>query len=296
MDVSVVTWKPQNEDGFFLLALSPQVRLDPRRTIPKDVLFVLDRSGRISGTKIRQARDALTFCLDRLEPSDRFAVVTFSSDKEPWWKELRPTTPETVREARVRTATIEAAGGTAIHDALLAALPLLKGSHRLAIVVFLTDGQSTVGTSDPDEILQAVRRANPGGVRLYVVGVGHDVHTYLLDRLAADHHGTQQYVGEHENLEHKLSAFFQTISHPRLTGVTIEAEGVELRDLYPRRMPGHIHRQIRTGSEALSRGRTAQGGGPRSCTRPQTNFHSRGQLDWAPRRAVHSSNFGCTRK
>lgn len=119
------------------------------------------------------------------------------------------------------------------------------------MVVFLTDGLPTAGITDQELIAHLVTQANPRTeARLHVFGVGYDVNTHLLDRLAADNGGTVTYVQPHEDLEQALSEFYGKIAHPVLTDVEIEFEGLEANTLYPEALP-----DLFQGSSLLLAGR-----------------------------------------
>lgn len=236
--VSVATYKPKDEDGYCLISLSPTVKVDQKDIQPKDVVFVFDKSGSMDGDKIKQAKAALKFCLNRLNDQDRFSVIAFSTDVDLLTEGLAPAKPDAIQKAREKVEALDARGGTAIHDALIKAFEQLADSKRLAMVVFLTDGRPTVGPSDINEILAAVKKTNAGSkVRVFVFGAGYDLNTDLLDRLATENGGTQEYVGEKEDIEVKVSNFYEKISKPILSGIAVEAKGIELRDLYPRQVP-----------------------------------------------------------
>jgi Ca-activated chloride channel family protein len=234
--IAVAAYKPDDEDGFCMLSLAPMVDSDRDKVEPKDIIFAFDQSGSMSGDKIKQARNSLEYCLSRLDPKDRFAVLTFSTDVAELTDGLKPATPEAVAAAKKKVAGIEARGGTAIHAALQRACKLASGSDRLVMVVFLTDGRPTIGEVDMDVILKQTKNVNKKA-RLFVFGVGHDVNTDLLDRLATENRGTQQYVGETEDIEVKVSAFYEKIAKPVLTDVSVEAPGIKLKELYPREVP-----------------------------------------------------------
>ncbi len=254
--VSAASYRPPGEDGYVLLAIAPDVSVDDRRVEPKDIVFAFDKSGSMAGDKLRQAKEALVYCLDRLHRDDRFGVLAFSTDVDALTDGLAAVTPETVGAAKARVEALEARGGTAIHDALEQALGLAAADgERLAMVVFLTDGKPTVGPADADEILAAAAKANTGKARVFAFGVGYDLNTDLLDRLATDNGGTQQYVGEQEDIEVKVSSFYEKIAQPVLSGVAVEAQGVELRDVYPRRTP-----DVFAGGQVLLFGRYRGGG------------------------------------
>jgi Ca-activated chloride channel family protein len=235
--VGVSAFKPPDEDGYCLIALSPRLQAADREVQPKDVVFAFDRSGSMDGEKIRQARSALRYCLGHLRREDRFGLIAYGSAVDVLTPGLVEATTDAVERARGQVETLDARGGTALHDALLKSFDLLGREPRLPMVVFLTDGRPTIGPADLDEVLSAARKANAARARLFAFGVGYDLNTDLLDRLATENGGTQQYVAEGEDIEVKVSGFYDKISQPVLAGVTVEAKGVELRDLYPRQPP-----------------------------------------------------------
>jgi Ca-activated chloride channel family protein len=129
---------------------------------------------------------------------------------------------------------LRAEGGTNINDALIAALKQFQSSERPAMVVFLTDGLPTVGPTDVKEIIRNAESANRGNVRLFTFGVGYDVNTNLLDKLAADHRGVSDYIEPQEDLEIKVSNFFARVNYPVLSDLKLDFGGVEADLLYPR--------------------------------------------------------------
>ncbi|MCS7187384.1 MAG: VIT domain-containing protein, partial [Armatimonadota bacterium] len=114
-----------NRDGYFLLFLAPQVEWERGKVLPKDIVFVFDRTGSMSGEKIEQAKEALKFCVERLNPDDRFNVIAFNESPDLLWRDLRTATEENKREAINFADGLTAQGGTNINEALLTALPLL---------------------------------------------------------------------------------------------------------------------------------------------------------------------------
>jgi Ca-activated chloride channel family protein len=256
--VSVLAYKPRDEDGYCLISLNPKVEVPAGMIQPKDVVFVFDKSGSMAGDKMRQAKASLNYCLEKLNKEDRFSVILFSTDVDPLTSELVPATPEAIAKAKESVEKADARGGTSIHDALLAACKQVADSKRLAMLVFLTDGRPTVGPSDIGDILKAVGAANSGKARMFVFGVGTDLNTDLLDRLASEHRGTQTYVTEKEDIEVKVSSFFEKVAMPVLSDVAVAAGDIELRDLYPRQLP-----DVFRGGQLLVFGRY-RGAGKRS--------------------------------
>ncbi len=252
----VVSYKTSNEDfafvmlahrqagegGYFMARIIPGEGARPRKVVAKDICFVIDTSGSMAGKKIQQAREALRYCLANLNADDRFNIVAFSTEARPYKESLTSAKTENTESARQFAAELQSAGGTAINDALLAALKARGRSDedkgRPYMIVFLTDGLPTIGETNIDRILENVKKANAGGVRLFVFGVGNDVNTKLLDKLAEDNHGSRDYVAENEDLELKLSNFYGTIANPVLSDLKLTFDStLGVHDTYPKVLP-----------------------------------------------------------
>ncbi|MCI0342517.1 MAG: VIT and VWA domain-containing protein [Planctomycetales bacterium] len=235
--LSVASHRRPGEDGTFLLLVMPNQ--EAAAPVAKDVVFVVDTSGSMAeNRKMAQAQRALRQCLGRLRPQDRFGIVAFATDARPFREALAPADEATLREADRFVAALEARGGTAIEESLASALRMVAdGGSRPAYVVFMTDGQPTIGERDPDRLLARVREQVRPHVRVFVLGVGEDLNTTLLDRLADDHRGAREYVTGAEEVEGKISAFYDKIAFPVLTDLRLEVVGLETSDVYPRRLP-----------------------------------------------------------
>ena len=234
--MTVLTYRVPGEDGTFLLVATPP-DLAETSTIPKDLVFVLDTSGSMSGGKIGQAKEALRFVLENLNPDDRFAVVAFSDTVAALHPYLTDVSAESVSEAATWASRIGAGGGTNIDEALSLALSLFEASDRPRFLIFLTDGEPTVGETDPIEIAARAVAANDAAARLFAFGVGTDVNTVLLDQLARENRGTTTYVLPGENLEVAISSFYRKIASPLLADTALSIDGVEIYDLYPTVLP-----------------------------------------------------------
>jgi Ca-activated chloride channel family protein len=245
LGTSILTYRPkENEDGYFLLLTSPQVRAPDAERPKKTVLFVLDRSGSMSGKKIEQAKGALKFVLENLREGDLFNIVVYDGAVESFRPELEKFTEETRRAALGFVESIYAGGGTNIHGALTAALGQLKDSSRPNYVIFLTDGLPTVGETNEGKIAAAAKTGNAVRARLLNFGVGYDVNSRLLDRLSRDNFGQSEYVRPDEDIEAHVSRVYGRISAPVLTDVSVNIaldglkpeDGPPVNRLYPKAM------------------------------------------------------------
>lgn len=231
--LNLLTHAVEKEDGFFLMLLAPMVEPPAGEVIRRDIVFVLDSSGSMSGKKITQACDALKYCLNKLNKGDRFAVIRFSTDVEKFNDRLAEADNAHLEPARDFVSKIEARGGTDINGALTAALALNDNPQRQFAVVFLTDGKPTVGVIEMPEILKNLKSVVSENARLFVFGIGDDVNTHLLDRVAGDYGGISQYVKTGEDIEVKVTSFYDKISHPVLAHPRVEIDKIRVRQQHP---------------------------------------------------------------
>ncbi len=248
----LLTYKERGDDGFFMLLAAPSVDQDTD-PLPKNVVFVLDRSGSMSGEKIEQARDALTFCVNQLGEDDHFEIVTFSDNIRSFGDELQRVTSSRVRDARRFIAEQEAAGSTDINSAMELAMDR-RTDDRPNYIVVLTDGLPTAGVTDLDDILANVQEwhedMDGASTRIFVFGVGYDVDTHFLDKMAVDNNGVAAYVRPEESIEAKVSSFYSKISRPMLTDIGLDFGAIDTYDMFPKELP-----DLFWGSQIVALGR-----------------------------------------
>lgn len=234
--LSFLNWEGPDDNYFMLLASPPYVSRK-QKIIDKNLIFVLDSSGSMSGKKIAQAKEAVRFVIDHLEKGDKFALVDFDDGVDVFSPDLVPASPENREKALRFVDEIEDSGGTNINDALLRTLKMVEQEGRPSYVLFLTDGLPTVGVTETADILRNVGQANSRNTRIFVFGVGYDVNTELLDRLSSDNRGTSVYLGENDNLEVAISQYYEKISSPLLSDLQIDYGKIRVKDTYPRTLP-----------------------------------------------------------
>lgn len=253
--MSAIFHRESGEPGFFLLTAAPRAALESAEVQGKNIVFVLDTSGSMTGEKLAQAKAALRYCIDRLGPDDRFDVLRFSSDVE----RLSPSGLIVASEPNKRRAQgfiddFEAAGGTAIDEALQVALASIA-QDRSALVLFVTDGRPTVGEVNAGAILEAAGRKNGGRARIFTMGVGEDLDTHLVDLIADRNGGTSHYVRPGEDVKIAISALYEHIAYPVLSDVTLSVDGVRTFGVLPQRLP-----DLFRGQQLLVAGRYREGG------------------------------------
>jgi Ca-activated chloride channel family protein len=255
--VTPVLYRPvSSEDGFFMLLVSPQVESLKTKRTPRDLVMVLDTSGSMSDIKMSQAKQAVRKCLGSLDSKDRFALIAFSTGVNPYSDKLEDASSDQIEKATNWIDKLRAGGGTAISAALDAALDLRsKDATRSFTVTFFTDGQPTVGETNPQKIVKAVGEKNSANTRIFTFGVGDDVNAAMLDQLADATRAVTTYVRPAEDIEAKATALYAKISHPVMTDVKLSSSTVKLSELYAPQLPDLFH-----GSQLVVFGRFSGSG------------------------------------
>ncbi len=236
--LSLLTYKKDDEPGYFVALIAPKSEVKADEVAAKRVTFVIDTSGSMQGERMKIARDALKYCVTRLNPQDTFNIVRFSTDVEPLFPALRPASKENIAKAVSFVGQLEAMGGTAIDEALVRGLQDNDGhSSTPHLLMFITDGQPTIGETDENVIAQNAKKGRKAKTRLFTFGVGEDLNARLLDRLAEEGTGSSDFVRDGKEFETKISAFYDKVSHPVLSDLALDLSSIDAYDLYPRKLP-----------------------------------------------------------
>ncbi len=236
---------PKVKGGYFLLLAGlPVKREKDAPAIKREITMVLDRSGSMNGEKIEQVREAAFQVLAGLEEGEAFNIIVYN-DQVSFFAD-RPVlkTKESVAKAREYLESVKARGGTNIHDALVEALRPRPMQGFLPMVLFLTDGLPTVGQTAEVAIRDAARKANVHSRRVFTFGVGADVNTALLERVALETRAASTFVLPKEDVEVKVSGVFKRLAGPVLADTKLEVVGPDnvsapgrVLDVIPGRLP-----------------------------------------------------------
>jgi Ca-activated chloride channel family protein len=235
LGASIVTHALGDEPGYYMLLVSPPPFTE-EVGIPRDLTMVLDISGSMEGDKMEQARAALRQLVAGLRAEDRFRIITFNSVVRTFRRGFTDADRANIEEAREYLSGVRPEGSTNIQVALEEALRPDAAEGRLSLVVFLTDGKPTVGETAPERIAQ-LAEGLLDRERVFAFGVGHDVNTYLLDRLSEGGRGTTSYVRPGEDVEVAVASLSSKISHPALSDFRIVDAPAHLEDSYPSTLP-----------------------------------------------------------
>ncbi|NXX95852.1 ITIH4 inhibitor, partial [Centropus bengalensis] len=210
-------------NGYFVHYFAPH----EMPVIPKNVIFVIDRSGSMGGRKIEQTRDALLKVLQDLRPEDHFGFITFNNRVVEWKSSLLQATAENVASATGFVQTLSASGGTDINRALLTALSLLEKAKGLpersvSMVILLTDGQPTSGERNVEIIQENIQKAVNGKYALFCLGFGFDVSYDFLEKMALSNGGIARRIYENADAALQLQGFYDEVATPILMKIEMQ--------------------------------------------------------------------------
>ncbi|GIK25861.1 MAG: marine proteobacterial sortase target protein [Betaproteobacteria bacterium] len=220
----------KGDKRYALLMVMPPAKEVAAARLPREVIFVIDTSGSMSGSSIAQARDALELAIARLSGQDSFNVVEFNSYAKALYADARPASAAH-REHAVRwVRKLQAQGGTEMALALNLALNGRENPGRVRQVIFLTDG--AVGNEDN---LFKLIKDKLGDSRLFTVGIGSAPNSHFMGKAAQTGRGTFTYIGKIEEVKEKMGQLFAKLESPVLKGVDIAWPGAV--EAWPKRVP-----------------------------------------------------------
>ncbi|HXI74800.1 MAG TPA: VIT and VWA domain-containing protein, partial [Pyrinomonadaceae bacterium] len=217
--------------GFFTLILQPPERVTVEDVTPKELVFVLDTSGSMSGFPIEKAKETMKLALDNLYPYDTFNLITFSGDEHILFPEPVPATKENLARAQAFLETRQGSGGTEMMKAIKASMDPSDKQDHVRVVCFMTDGY--VG-NDMEIIGEVQKHPN---ARVFAFGIGGSVNRFLLDNMAKYGRGEVEYVALNDDGSAAARRFHERVRNPLLTDVSIDWNGLAVSDVYPKNVP-----------------------------------------------------------
>ncbi len=209
--------------------------------IPVDIVFVIDVSGSMSGTKIDQTRQALETIITELRPTDRFTMVTFSSEIKVWRNELLLANNNNKGIGTQFARGLVAQGGTDFNGGLIQGINILLENAlvtSIPLVLMLTDGEPSFGVINLEAIRDNARRLIQGTrISLNCLGFGLNLNFELLQKLALENNGITRRIYEAEDAVQQLEGFFDEISSPVLHTVRINYPENSFEEISNREFP-----------------------------------------------------------
>lgn len=214
--------------GFFTLILQPPDRVEPESVTPKEMIFVIDKSGSMSGFPIEKAKQTMRMCIEGMNPNDTFNLVSFAGGLGYCFDRPMPNTQANRRAALEYLDSLEGGGGTEMMNAIHAALSGQNDRERLRLVCFMTDGY----IGNDMAIIDAIQK-HAGKARVFSFGIGDSVNRFLIEGMARAGRGEAEIVTLASDGDSAAKRFHERIQNPLLTDITLEVSGLEIDEVFP---------------------------------------------------------------
>lgn len=230
-DARIVTARDHGED-YLMLFVQPPADVAPAMVRPKEMVFLVDKSGSMMGAPIDTAKRVIATALAKMGPRDTFQLIAFDSSTESMSPVALPSTPENVAAATRWLQGLSGGGGTEMMAGISAALDLPSDPERLRMVVFCTDGY----IGNEKEIIDHIATSR-GSARVFGFGIGSSVNRYLIEGVARAGRGAAEIVRADEPVDAAVARLYKRLDRPVLTDVNLAFDGLEARALEPSRLP-----------------------------------------------------------
>ncbi|XP_075039206.1 inter-alpha-trypsin inhibitor heavy chain H3-like isoform X4 [Mixophyes fleayi] len=222
-------------NGYFVHFFAPT----KLTSVPKNVIYVVDKSGSMSYRKMLQTKESLLKILNDTAEYDYINFIEFDNEIKVWKDSLVKATPENIEEAKKYVNSIKSRGLTNINDPLLKAVELLNKAHEskqvsersVSLIILLTDGEANTGESNPTRIQENVKKAIQGKYTLYSLGFGHGVDYAFLEKLALENSGIARRIYEDSDAALQLEGFYREIANPTLLDIEMQYPENAISDL-----------------------------------------------------------------
>ena len=232
---ALFTSKKDGENYFMLMAVPP-VDASEVEVASKEIIFVVDKSGSMSGTSMEQAKQSLKNALKKLTSKDYFNIVSFSDWNEEFRNKPIQATTSNVYAGLNWVGQLVANGGTEAQPALKHAMNMPHEKGTLRMIVFITDG--CVGNET--QLFQLVEN-NIADARLFTVSIGSAPNSFLLEKISKHGRGTFTYISSVSEVTEKMDGLFSKIEKPVLTDLALNLKGQA--ELIPNRLPDLFEKQ-----------------------------------------------------
>ena len=250
---AVITHRGKN-GGYFTMILQPPDKVRSEDVTPKEIVFVLDTSGSMSGFPIEKAKESMKMALDGLHPYDTFNLITFAGATKVLFEKPVPASKENLSKAQAFLKSRRGGGGTEMMKAIKTALKPSDSQQHLRIVCFMTDGY----IGNEGAILSEIQKYN--NARVFSFGVGNSVNRFLLDKMSEEGRGEVEYVALSDDGSKAAKRFHERVRSPLLTDISVDFGDLEVSDVYPKRIndlfsakPVIIHGRYKKGGKGKIR-------------------------------------------
>jgi Ca-activated chloride channel homolog len=221
------SFQPQ---AFGLVTLTPPEANRGTKAVPRELIVLLDTSGSMAGAPLRQAKHITQALIESLNDEDQLELVEFSWRASHWRPSAQPATPANKAAALHWLASLEAGGGTEMHDGIREAMQCLQPTSQRQIVL-ISDG--LIGFEK--EVIGEIANNLPSNARFFTVGVGSAVNRSLTGPAARAGRGSEFIAGLNDDAQLLAQRIVVRTKAPVL--VDLKVAGSALLQCAPEKLP-----------------------------------------------------------
>ncbi len=236
--------------GFFSLLIEPPAMPKNHQITAREMVFVLDCSGSMSGLPMEASKAFMREALHNLRSTDTFRIIRFSDSATEFSRTPLSATPPNIQRGIHYTNRLSGSGGTRMTGGIMQALQVPVPKNSIRLVTFLTDGY----IGNEREVLKLIKRLL-GSSRLFALGVGTAVNRFLLSEMGQVGRGFTRYMDPTEKVEAVAKELAQRLQSPVLTDIKIDWGELQATQV----MPQSIH-DLFAGQSIRIQGRYAKPG------------------------------------
>lgn len=206
-----------NGQHYAMLMLVPPTELTQENRLARDIVFIIDTSGSMGGSSIKQAKSSLILAIDQLTPDDRFNIIEFNSTSQSLYDDYTAVNSETLHYAKHWIKNLNASGGTEMLPALQEAFNHSDSIERLQQIIFITDG----AVSNESSLFHSIN-TQINSARLFTVGIGSAPNSFFMRKAAQLGRGSYTHIGDIDEVEMKMVALFQKLNNTTHKDINID--------------------------------------------------------------------------
>ena len=250
-EMAVLAYAKGPEQGYFMLMIQPKLEAELAEAPPREIVFLVDVSGSMSGPPTRKMKETMHHFLRRTKPNDTLQVITFASSADKLFKTSVPATQMNIEHALNFTQQVQGGGGTEMLKAIKLVLNEPVDPERVRIVVMLTDGY----IGNESEIIAEVDKRAGDQIRFWAIGIGSSPNRYLIDGVAKHGGGMAKVLELNTDPGPLVAEIADRIHRAQLAKIQIDWNGLSVYETYPRRIP-----ELWAGRPVIMFGRYGAGG------------------------------------
>ena len=231
--MALLPYSESGNGGYFMLMIQPALDKEMAKAPPRELVFLVDVSGSMSGNPTAQVKRTMQEFFTRSKPDDTLQVITFANQASKLFEKPVPATPENVNRALNYSQGFAGGGGTEMLKGIRMVLDEPPDAERARIVVLLTDG--FIGNEA--QIIEAVGKHAGDRLRFWALGIGNSVNRFLIDGVAKQGGGMGKVINLGSDPSELVGEIVTRIHSAQLAKISIDWNGLDVCDTFPRRIP-----------------------------------------------------------